>query len=209
MAQEMLNDSLPAIFLSASVPDPRRNPRYFSSTDVIAIREAVIGLVSVVLPRALLVFGGHPAISPLVLTTAQQLGLEARVVIYQSRFFEHLIPPSSLGFQHFHWTEKVNDDRALSLEHMRREMLGRWPFQAGIFISGIFIGGMEGVEEELELFQTLHPGVLAYPIASTGGAALELFKQGKGPQAADIREALMGELAYGALFERLLFPPAR
>lgn len=200
----MLNDSLPAIFLSASVPDPRRNPQYFDSADVIAIREAVIGLVSVVLPRALLVFGGHPAISPLVLTTARQLGLAARVVIYQSRFFEALIHPSSLGFQHFHWTEKVNDDRALSLEHMRREMLGRWPFQAGIFI-----GGMEGVEEELVLFQTLHPGAPVYPIASTGGAALELFKHGKGPQAADIREALMGELAYGALFERLLFRAAR
>lgn len=57
---------LAPVFLSASIPDPARDKRYFGTGDTIAIRDAVIALVSVVLPRTKLVFGGHPAITPLV-----------------------------------------------------------------------------------------------------------------------------------------------
>jgi hypothetical protein len=40
---EIANSVIPAIFLSASVPDPRRNPKYHETADVIAIRDAVVG----------------------------------------------------------------------------------------------------------------------------------------------------------------------
>ena len=53
------------VFLSASVPLPSRNPKYFDTADVIAIRDAVRALIMVVVEQqGQLVFGGHPAITP-------------------------------------------------------------------------------------------------------------------------------------------------
>jgi hypothetical protein len=52
-----------AIFLSASIPNREPFVHYF---DAIAIREAVLALVSLCVRKTDLVFGGHPAISPLV-----------------------------------------------------------------------------------------------------------------------------------------------
>jgi hypothetical protein len=56
------------IFLSASIPD--RDP-YVRDSDPLAIREAVLALVAVTVRERRLVFGGHPAISPLVEHAAQ------------------------------------------------------------------------------------------------------------------------------------------
>ena len=47
---------------------------------------------------------------------------------------------------------------------MRKEMINSQPFAAGIFI-----GGMDGLKEEWDLFQQTHPHVPAFPVASTGG----------------------------------------
>jgi hypothetical protein len=47
-------------FLGASIPDPARDSRYFGTGDTVAIRDAVIALVSVVLPRTKLVFWRSP-----------------------------------------------------------------------------------------------------------------------------------------------------
>ena len=67
-------------------------------------------------------------------------------------------------------TDAVENDREKSLVHMREVML------SGPFNCGIFIGGMEGVEDEYKMFIRLHPGVSAFPIASTGAAAAIIFK---------------------------------
>ena len=56
------------IFLSASIPVKDRNPKYFTTVDVLAIREAIRALVTVVLPKTILVWGGHPAIIPIIRT---------------------------------------------------------------------------------------------------------------------------------------------
>lgn len=37
------------IFLSASIPDPKRNPRFFETADVVAIGDVVHALCSVAL----------------------------------------------------------------------------------------------------------------------------------------------------------------
>ena len=37
------------------------------------------------------------------------------------------------------------------------------------FAAGIFIGGMDGLKEEWDLFQQTHPHVPAFPVASTEG----------------------------------------
>src|SRR5437870_659923 len=92
------------VFLSASIPDPRRHPRYIDTADVIAIRESVSALATVVLHQTTLVFGGHPAISPLVRLIAHGLDAIDKVRIFQSRFFEDLIPADSRAFPDLIWT---------------------------------------------------------------------------------------------------------
>jgi hypothetical protein len=61
---------------------------------------------------------------------------------------------------------------------------------------------MEGVEEEYEMFRRKHPAKPAYPIASTGAAALSLFERYM-PE----RRELLQDLAYLSLFRRLLQIP--
>ncbi len=56
-----------AIFLSAGVPDPNRGPQYAKTADTVAITAAVSALVHVTLGRRLLVWGGQPAITPMIL----------------------------------------------------------------------------------------------------------------------------------------------
>jgi len=71
MSEQVVEEHpLAPVFLSASVPDPSRHAAYFQTARPARIREAVTQLARVVLPHGLLVFGGHPAISPLVLKEA-------------------------------------------------------------------------------------------------------------------------------------------
>ena len=160
------------VFLSASVPLPLRNAAYFNTADVIAIRDAVRALVIVIIEqKAELVFGGHPAISPMIRLQIAQAGMPVgdRVVMFQSRFFDRVFPEDNAAFERVILTDAVEGDRQRSLVHMRETML------SGSFNCGIFIGGMEGVEEEYEMFKRVQKSVPAYPIASTGAAAAFLF----------------------------------
>ena len=54
------------VFLSASIPDKDRDPKYYETADFVAIRDAVIAIATVVVPEYRLVWGGHPAITPLI-----------------------------------------------------------------------------------------------------------------------------------------------
>ena len=192
--------TLAPVFLSASVPDPKRHPKYYESADVTAIREAVVALARTVLPQSDLVFGGHPAISPLIARVARDLDLFKRVIIYQSEEFRDVIPKDSLAFERLVWTDK-RGDRNKSLELMREQMLSEHKYRAGIFI-----GGMEGVEDEWKLFRTRHSNAPVYPIASTGGAALILFERERRHLDDRFAQDLSREWVYGALFRRLLDP---
>ena len=58
--------NLKKIFLSASIPLADRDPKYFDTADNTAIRDAVIALARIVLPKAELVWGGHLSITPLI-----------------------------------------------------------------------------------------------------------------------------------------------
>lgn len=187
--------SLGPVFLSASIPSPARDPAYMATTNLVAIREAVSALTLVVVPTTRLVFGGHPAISPLVHLAAERLGAPDHVFIYQSAFFQNVIPPSSLKFRHLIWTP-AGVDRASSLLRMRRQMIGSEAFQ-----SGVFIGGMDGVEEEFELFRLHHPHATLLAVASTGAAARVLFDR----EPWGVKDVgLESDAAYASLFRRLL-----
>jgi hypothetical protein len=121
-----------------------------------------------------LVFGGHPAISPMIRLQIAQTGTRVgdRVVMFQSSFFERDFPEDNAAFEHVELVAAENN-RQTSLRSMREAML------AGPFSAGLFIGGMEGVEEEYDMFLRRHPGVPGFPIASTGAAAGMLFERDK------------------------------
>ena len=91
-------------------------------------------------------------------------------------------------------TEKRNN-RDDSLELMRTKLINENDFKVGIFI-----GGMEGINDEYIMFKKKHPNALILPIASTGAAANILFENQ--PQKFDIR--LKNDYAYMALFRDLL-----
>ena len=193
----MDREAIAAVFLSASVPDPRRHPRYIGSADLVGIREAVLALVQVVLPRSRLVFGGHPAISPLVVLAADRVGMRKHVRIFQSMLFRAVAPAASLALPCIEWTPAISEDREESLRAMREKMLA-----SEMFAAGVFIGGMEGVEAEFTLFRQRYPEVPVYAIASTGAAALDLWQAY--PQAdLVLQERLRDELVYDSLFRSL------
>jgi hypothetical protein len=182
------------IFLSASVPNKELQTYV---PDPVAIREAVRALVGVVLavPGRLLIFGGHPAISPMVWEDAESLGAVDRVYIYQSELFRPVVPPQAHFFaalQHLVWTPAVPDpdpkiERAKSLDLMRRAMIERRvldarkvddpsaPADFPEYSAGVFIGGMDGIEDEWKRFRGRYSKAKALLVASTGGAARVLM----------------------------------
>ncbi len=187
------------IFLSASIPLPSQSPAYFQTADFIAIRDAVRALTMVVVERrAELVFGGHPAITPMVRLQIAQTGMQVSdlFVLFQSRFFEPVFPKDNSAFPRVQLVDAIPGDREGSLLRMREEMLG------GRFNGGFFIGGMEGVEEESGLFRQLHGGVPAFPIASTGAAAAKLFDADAALQSG--HPELRDEISYLTLMRNLV-----
>jgi hypothetical protein len=185
-----------SIFLSASIPLPDRDARYSETTDIIAIRDSIRALVSVVVPTGQIVFGGHPAITPLIRLIVREMRIDVRqhVILYQSRFFQQTFPPEVAEFEDVHLVDAIPRDEAASLKEMRRTMIGSHEFDAGVFL-----GGMEGVEREYEMFRLIHPDKPAFPIASTGAAARLLFNE-----YAQDQVELMSDLRYLSLFRRLL-----
>lgn len=163
------------IFLSASIPLPERDAKYFDTADIIAIRDAVIALTTVVLPHHRIVWGGHPSITPLIYYVMEktiknkvereikgfenipqeeqekiifqktQEEISSHVQLYQSRFFEKFFPADNNKFKNVVLTDIIENDRDKSLFHMRQRMLVESEFSAAVFI-----GGMEGIDGDKE-----------------------------------------------------------
>jgi len=159
---------MPSIFLSASIPLPHRHPKYLQTADVVAIRDSIRALVNVVAPGGQIVFGGHPAITPIIGLLVREMTPSVRrhIVLYQSHFFKTQLPPEVSEFEEVRFTDAVDDDLDASLARMRGAMISAHDFDAAAFL-----GGMEGVELEYDIFRRLHPDKPVYPIASAGAAA--------------------------------------
>ncbi|MFD2649196.1 hypothetical protein ACFSX5_15510 [Devosia albogilva] len=185
-----------AIFLSAGIPDPKRGPEYAATADTVAIAAAVSSLVHVVLGRRRLVWGGHPAITPIVWAMAEELGVEYGqwVNLYQSNLWEDEFPEDNKRFRNVTYVEAVGVDVDKSVEAMRQRMLTEHEFSAAVFI-----GGMKGIVDEYELFNKLHPDAAVVPVVSTGGAAIEV-----GRISAIKDPDLEKDLDYVSLFHRHL-----
>ncbi len=190
------------IFLSASVPAPKRADRYQRVEDAhFEIEQAVISLARAVFSEGgKLVFGGHPAISPLVAMVAGEYRnphyvesgeekISAPIRIFQSRAFEGFLPSETLlmyqlGYATITWIEAADGEKfdpkieyeeppcPNSLRAMRWSMIEMMQPEAMVCI-----GGMEGVERETEIFRQLRSDAPIYVLERTGGASLLLAKR--------------------------------
>jgi hypothetical protein len=192
------------VFLSASFPSRERSAQFFDSADPNEITQALVAACRAVLSTGgRIVFGGHPSVTPLVMMVAeeylpQDLDLrmrlrrenQSRVIVYQSEAFRPYLtlPTRQLeewGLGEIRWTKSTREtpkfersgtvvagsaDR--SLEVMRRQML-----EETAPLGAVFIGGMEGIHAESELFQTFCRNRPLYFIGGPGGAAQELAKK--------------------------------
>lgn len=212
------------IFLSASIPLPDRHPKYYETADIIAIRDAIIALVSISLNKCRIVWGGHPSITPLVYYViermlvnnlqredyslllsveekeqiAQKLKTQAQkhVKLYQSLFFKEIFPEDNDKFENIVFTENAGDIHS-SIQLMRERM-----FSENEFSAAVFIGGMDGIEVEFNMFKEKHPDAVLLPVASTGGATKIVYDN---LLTEDYKnERLVKDYGYMSLFQKLL-----
>jgi len=155
------------IFLSASVPVPGRGD-FYQDADPFLIQNAVREFAIATLGRLRVIWGGHPAITPMIWSICEDLGVAyaESVLLYQSAFFSGSFPDEVTRFPNVVVTDSVPGDRNASLLAMREKMLSRPDL-----VGGVFIGGMEGILEEHDILLRHHPQAVVLPIASTGGAA--------------------------------------
>ena len=157
------------IFLSASIPLHDRDPKYIKTADVAAIRDAVIALTTVVSPNHRIICGCNDPINSLIYYVTEKLDVknEEHVKLYQSLWFEN--KSSENCFNNIVFTDK-KDDIFSSIQLMRQKMISENDFSAAVFI-----GGMDGVEDEYKMFKEYHPDALLLPIASTGAASKIIY----------------------------------
>ena len=194
----MASKELKNVFLSASIPLPERDAKYFETADIVAIRDAIIALTTVVLPRHKLIWGGHPSITPLINYVMGKLGLniQEHVKLYQSLWFKDLFPEDNNKFENVVFTESQKDIPS-SIRLMRERMLSENEYAAAVFI-----GGMNGIEDEYKMFNEKHPNAILLPIASTGAATRIVYDNLLPDQLKN--ERLLKDYGYMSLFQNLL-----
>lgn len=212
------------IFLSASIPLPERHPKYYDSADIIAIRDAVIALASLVLSKHRIIWGGHPSITPLIyyviersiqsevseknwidtISDEEKKALEEKlkakisrhVLLYQSLFFKDKFIEDVTKFDNVVYTENSGDIHS-SIQVLRDQMLSENQFDAAVFI-----GGMDGIEVEYKMFKEKHPGALILPIASTGAATKIIYDTILPDE--EKHERFVKDYGYMSLFQKYL-----
>ncbi|MFC0684020.1 SLOG domain-containing protein [Novosphingobium clariflavum] len=186
------------VFLSASIPLPSRDRVYYETVDLLALREALKALAEHVLPVGRITYGGHPAITPLLALFAKQADLDrSKFTLFQSAMFDgkrkEAMPADNVLFADVRIVPAPSENDKENLKAMRVAMLSSQNFDAAVFI-----GGMDGCLEELELFKELQPGAQILPIATTGAAARSIFENG------DYNPSLGRSRTYPTIFRRLL-----
>ena len=224
-----LSDS--TIFISASIPDPERWKGSFDRlgiTDaVVAVARAVLQnggkLVTAAHPTIapLLLYVATEHLGKYKIAT-EQLGesdtateqpeesdtateqpeeRDQRIIVYQSRAFEDVLPVETKRYQdkgigEINWTDRIGDEppdpkfAPRSLKKMRCQMLTE-----SKPVAAVFIGGMKGISDEYNLFHKLYRAAPVYAFSRPGGEARKLV--GKSP------EKLQPELAKSDVYSTL------
>lgn len=160
------------VFVSSSLPSGTRGDNV-KPYDTRAIIDAVAAISRAVFQNGgRIVSGGHPTITPVMLTVGEQVGARGVVDIFQSRWFEDCISEETYeivesGVGHVHFVDKC-ETRDASLFAMRRVILDTHP------VAAVFVGGMDGIFDEHELVGQLLPDALRIPVKGPGGAAARL-----------------------------------
>ncbi len=168
------------IFISASIPD---RERWKGNFDPLGITDAVVAVARTVLQNGgKLVTAAHPTIAPLLLyVAAEQLEEnDQRIIVYQSRAFKDVLPVATKRYQDegigkIKWTARIDKEppdpkRApKSLKKMRYQML-----KESKPVAAVFIGGMEGISDEYNLFHKLYPASPVYAFKQPGGEARKI-----------------------------------
>ena len=91
---------------------PERDEKYIGTADIIAIRDAVIALTTVVLPHHRLIWGGHPSITPLIYYVMERLNLniQEHITLYQSIFFEETFPKDNNNFKNIYTKDEFDNN---------------------------------------------------------------------------------------------------
>ena len=137
------------VFLSASVPKVGRG-NFSDDANPFLIQLAVRELATTIVRSGNLIWGGHPSITPMIWAVCEYLQVPygEHVKLYQSRYFEEDFPEENDHFKNVVFVDRIDNSLEPSLKEMRRRMLTEEKFDAGVFI-----GGMEGVLVEYELFK--------------------------------------------------------
>ena len=180
------------IFLSAGIPSRTELP-YGETADPMLIHSAVRSLCTLVFGHKRIVWGGQPAITPMMWAACENVGIDyAKTVhLYQSRFFQELFPEENALFKNVTFVE-AGPDRDTSLLAMRQQMI------KNEFEAGVFIGGKDGIIAEFDLFRAMHPKAGIVVLTSTGGAARELGE--RFPQLSSPGDDFIDYMSYMAKF---------
>jgi hypothetical protein len=180
-----------SVFLSASFPSDDERGRRFPA-DPGLISDAVAAVSTAILRSGgRLVSGGHPTITPLLLFSCRENDWRDRIEIYQSEMYRNVIPAETWriageGYAALHFTQASGDDSA-DRTTMRRQMLDETHPRCAVFI-----GGMEGIEEEWRLAK--ERAIPCLPVPAAGGAA------------ATLGQPDLGDAASHALLKSFTFP---
>lgn len=178
------------VFLAASVPRTHALSTPEQEIEAGLIRSAVMALTHAVLGKRLLVWGGHPSITPIIslVARAQGIKVESWTRLYQSCHFSESQIRENRYFGNVVFTPDLGSPEASIIE-MRRQMVSDLDFDAAVFL-----GGGQGVKAEFDLIRRSQPQTRIIPVASTGRAALDIFNAGDYPQ------RLKTDCNYSALF---------
>lgn len=124
------------------------------------------------------------------------LNIQEHVRLYQSLWFSDKFPVDNNKFENIVFTER-KESVAASIEHMRIRM-----FSENAFSAAVFIGGMNGIEDEYKMFNTKHHNAVLLPVASTGAAARIVYETLLPQNFRNLR--LEKDYAYMSLFQDLL-----
>ncbi len=198
------------VFLSASIPDPERWAGDFAPLE---ITDAVVALAKAVIAAGgHLVTAAHPTIAPLLLYVAAEMdGVKDRITVYQSELFGEMLPTATRRFEAdgigtLIWTPATEGDRPqlghcdASLRVMRETMLSQSQPSAAVFI-----GGMEGIHHEFDLYRELVPGRPVYAAGAPGGAARSLAARSD----VEMQDVLASGTVYPALWRAVCADIAR
>lgn len=165
----------PIVFLSASLS-------FEKDYDFTKVHNVIVTLVEEVINRnGILVFGGHPTITPIIANMMNIYNATNKdfpnIYLYQSNYYpEEEQPKENKEFpvDKIKRIDACDGDQEKSLEAMRKEMLS----EHGNFTLGVFIGGRVkknpngaiscGVWNECEYFHKKHPNAICISFTDTG-----------------------------------------